>query len=239
MSKLVVGNWKMNKTNAEAEAFCSDFVKFLPKNANNYCVCAPFTCLSLVSDLLGKNAKTGAQNVYYAQKGAFTGEISPEMILSCGARYVIVGHSERRNTFGESDEVIAKKVKFATENGLNVILCVGEREDERTRIVSVLKRQLKALNGVDLDKVIVAYEPVWAIGTGLVATKDDIFKAHRLIINYCLNNFGQNVQVLYGGSVNLASAPEILSIKEVAGILVGGASLDAKTFAGLVEIANK
>ena len=231
--KVIAGNWKMNGTSAAVREMVAALQNI--DTANRVILCVPFTMLGAGSERVA----IGAQDVSVHDHGAYTGEVSAKMIADTGAKYVIVGHSERRNTFGESDEVIAKKVKFATENGLNVILCVGEREDERTRIVSVLKRQLKALNGVDLDKVIVAYEPVWAIGTGLVATKDDIFKAHRLIINYCLNNFGQNVQVLYGGSVSLASAPEILSIKEVAGILVGGASLDAKTFAGLVEIANK
>lgn len=236
MSKFVVANWKMNKTKEEAKDFCEKLLNLLPPRAVNYCICAPFTCIDEVAGMLPKTAKVGAQDVYFADNGAFTGEISPQMISDCGATYVLVGHSERRVLMGEDDETVAKKLKFATERGLNVIYCVGETSEEHSKIVSVLKRQLKALKNVNLDKVIIAYEPLWAIGTGVVAGTDDILQAHRLIINYCINNFGRAVKVLYGGSVNPENAETILGLNDVAGVLVGGASLDAEKFAKLIEM---
>lgn len=238
MSKFVVANWKMNKNNDEARAFCKVFLKQINKRTNNFCICPPHTCLATVSECLRGVGMVGAQNVYFATKGAFTGEISPEMIKSCGANYCIIGHSERRNLFGETDEFVAKKLKFATENGLKVIFCVGEHEDEHTKILSVLKHQLKALNGADLTNVVLAYEPIWAIGTGKVATIKDIKKAHGIILDCVQKEFNIKIPCLYGGSVNSCNAKEILALEEVAGVLVGGASLDPVEFAKLVNLAK-
>lgn len=238
MSKLVVANWKMNKTQKEAKNFCKEFLKKIPNKTNNFVICPPATLIESVALGLKNRGAVGAQNVFYAQSGAFTGEISPLQVLDAGAIFCLVGHSERRNYLGETDEICAKKVKFATENGLKVIFCVGEQLEERGSVLTVLKRQLKALAGVDLKNVIIAYEPVWAIGTGKVATAKDITHAHSIIKQIVMKEFNANISCLYGGSVKASNAQEILGLNEVDGILVGGASLDAQEFAELVKIGS-
>lgn len=235
MSKLVVGNWKMNKTVQEANTFCKEFLKLVPKKANNFCLCVPFTCLNEVTKQIAKKGFVGVQNIYPENCGAFTGEINADMVIASGAKYCIVGHSERRKILNESNEFVNKKVKYATNSGLKVILCVGETIEEKSKVVSVLKNQLKNLNGTNFENLIIAYEPIWAIGTGKVATNKDIYKAHKIIIDYLKEEYGEVVPCLYGGSVNPENAEEIFGIENVAGVLVGGASLDALKFAKLVK----
>ena len=161
------------------------------------------------------------------------------MVKSAGATFCLVGHSERRHIFGESNEELAKKICAAVGSGLKVIYCVGETIDEHTRLKSVLTDQLSALKGCDLKCVIIAYEPVWAIGTGKVAKQADIIKAHKFIKEYINKTYGTEVRVLYGGSVNSENANEILSLDVVDGVLVGGASLDAIKFSNIVNVARK
>lgn len=235
MSKLVVGNWKMNKTVQEANTFCKAFLKLVPNGANNFCLCVPFTCLSDVAKQMAKTGFVGVQNIFPEKCGAFTGEVNAQMALASGASFCIVGHSERRKILNESNEFVAKKVINATNSGLKVILCVGETLEERSKVVSVLKSELKNLEGTNFENLIIAYEPIWAIGTGKVATSKDIFKAHKIIIDYLYNTYGKKVPCLYGGSVKPENAQEIFEIENVAGVLVGGASLDANKFAELVK----
>jgi len=237
MGKIVIANWKMNKTSKEAVNFCRQLLKVITEN-DNVMICPPATLIqTIVSELRGK-INVGAQNVYCEQSGAFTGEISASMAQDAGANAVIVGHSERRYVFGESNELVARKLKAVTNCGLMAVLCVGERLEEHSRLKSVLKKQLKALDGVSLDKVIIAYEPVWAIGTGKVANIKDINFAHNYIIEHVSKTYGKCPKVLYGGSVKPENAREIYALDCVSGVLVGGASLDADKFAELVTLAR-
>lgn len=239
MGKFVVANWKMNKTIKEARAFIDEFNAKLPKKYKNWCICAPFTCVFAVFEGLKSAGAVGVQNIYPQEKGAFTGEISPQMALDAGATWAIIGHSERRNLMGETDEFLAKKVKFALESGLKVIFCVGEKLEEHGRLKTVLKAELKALKGIDLSGVVIAYEPIWAIGTGRVASIEDIKRAHLAIIETIEKQNGVTPVVLYGGSVKSSNAGEIMALDEVGGVLVGGASLNADEFVKLIEIGGK
>ena len=238
MRKFVIANWKMNKTNTEAVEFING-LRPLIEEKDNVWVCPPATALSIVHDALKGAGEVGAQNIYYENKGAFTGEISANMAKSAGASFALVGHSERRHIFNETNEQAAKKIIAALEAGLKVVYCVGETLDEHGKLKSVLTTQLKALKGIDLKNVIVAYEPVWAIGTGKVAQDEDIVKAHTFIKEFVLKNFNGKVKVLYGGSVNPDNIDGILKLKEVDGVLVGGASLDLTKFSKLFMAARK
>lgn len=238
MGKIIAGNWKMNKTNTESVEFVKNFIE-LVKKEDLVIIFPPATSLKDVSTLLKDKAETGVQNIFYEPKGAFTGEISAEMALNAGASFVLIGHSERRQYFKESNNVLNKKLKTAVKAGLKAVFCVGEKLDDHANVEQVLTKQLSALAGVNLTSVIIAYEPVWAIGTGVNATKADIIKAHQFIRNYVAKSYGAEVKVLYGGSVNPENAKEILGQKVVDGVLVGGASLDVNKFAKLVEISRK
>jgi triosephosphate isomerase len=236
MEKYIVANWKMNNDFSDIPVF----VKYLKKNAKkekNLVVCVPSVMIKTFADAAKGVAATGGENCYYAEKGAFTGEISAQMVKSAGATYCIVGHSERRHIFGETDELLSKKLVAALGAGLKVIFCIGETLDEKSKYKSVLKTQiLEGFKEVkDFANVIVAYEPVWAIGTGKVATTADIEKVHKYIKTTIKDNFGVDLPVLYGGSVKPSNSAEILALDSVDGVLIGGASLKAEDFVAIAQ----
>ena len=236
MKKYIVANWKMNNSFADIPVF----VKYLKKNAKkeeNLVVCVPSTMINTFAKTAKKVAATGAENCHYAKKGAFTGEISPEMVKDAGASYVIIGHSERRQLFAETNELLNKKLKAALETGLKVIFCIGEVLAEKSKYKSVLKKQIvEGFEGVtDFSNIIIAYEPVWAIGTGEVATVADIKKVHTYIKNTIKELFNTDALVLYGGSVKPSNSGEILALESVDGVLIGGASLKAEDYVAIAK----
>ncbi|ADC89457.1 triosephosphate isomerase [Thermocrinis albus DSM 14484] len=238
--KLIAANWKMNKTQREAEEYVSKFLPLVKDvTKTEILLCPPFTSLCKVSQMLeGSNVKLGAQNCHSEKKGAFTGEISTVMLKDLGVEYVIVGHSERRWIFGESDEIIHKKIVACLEEGLRPILCVGERWEDREAGMTfkVIETQIKlALSGLDafVSKIDIAYEPVWAIGTGNPATPEDAQLVHRFI-----KDLVGPVRVLYGGSVNTSNAGDFLRMPDVDGLLVGTASLDPESFFQIIQASE-
>ena len=243
MKLLMAANWKMYKTRREAADTLTALaaaLASLPAD-REVAVFAPFTALAACAEALqGSPVALGGQNCYPAEQGAFTGEIAPGMLLDCGCAYVLAGHSERRALFGESDDFVGRKTGHALKAGLKVVLCIGETLEERDggRLADVLSRQLSAgLAEVD-DAVIaadlsIAYEPVWAIGTGRVAGPEEILEAHALTRKALVGRFprqGKDMRILYGGSVKPENAKEILALDNVNGVLVGGASLHAESF---------
>lgn len=236
MKKYIVANWKMNNDFSDIP----EFVKYIKKNAKgeeNLVICVPSVMIKDFASASKKLVETGAQNCHFAKSGAYTGEVSASMIRSAGASYVILGHSERRHTFGETNEMINKKIISALAEGLKVIFCVGETLDEKSKYKSVLKSQLlEGLKGItNFENIIIAYEPVWAIGTGKVATTADIEKVHKYIKNLINENFNVNLPVLYGGSVKPSNSAEILALSEVDGVLIGGASLKAEDYIAIAK----
>jgi len=244
---VIAGNWKMYKTQGETRAF---FDAFKPLVANSHhcdiIIAPPFTDLSTAAEAARGSAITIAgQNADWHPEGAFTGEISMGMLLDAGCRSVLVGHSERRQYFGETDESVNKKVKAALEAGLTPIVCVGEslaeRENDRTH--HTLKRQfeggLAALTGAEFSRILLAYEPCWAIGTGRTATPEIAADAHRFIRGLADAQFTSErasaVRILYGGSVKPDNIPGLMAQVEIDGALVGGASLDPQSFASIVD----
>jgi len=226
---LIAGNWKMHKGPAETAAFCRALRERLAGLEDvDVAVCPPFVSLAAaVQALAGTEIAVAAQNVHWEGEGAFTGEISAAMLRELGVYGAIVGHSERRQLFGETDEGVARRAAGALEAGIWVIACVGETEDERERgdTESVLTRQLSVLQ--EHDQLVVAYEPVWAIGTGKTATPEQAQAAHAFIRGRL------DVPILYGGSVKPENAAELLAQPDVDGALVGGASLDIESFAAI------
>lgn len=248
MKKLMAANWKMYKTRTEAEKTASELVRLvesLPED-REVLVFPPFTSISTVSSIFGELAgfSVGGQDFYTEQEGAFTGEIAPAMLADCGAEYGLTGHSERRHVLGETDELVGDKTAFGLASGLKVVLCVGELIEERKadRVEEVLSRQIRAgLKGVphDVDPVslAVAYEPVWAIGTGEVAGSDEIKDAHAICRKVLVDLFdkkGNDIRILYGGSVKPDNCAGIISLDNVDGVLVGGASLQGESFSKIV-----
>lgn len=235
MSKLIAANWKMNNSFADIPNYVKELKKQV-KGEGNIVVCVPSVMLKEFSSAARGVAHAGAQNCHYAEKGAYTGELSTKMIKDAGATYVIIGHSERREQFNEKNDLLNKKLNSALDSGLKVIFCVGEKLEEKTKYKSVLKKQI--IEGFahvkDFANIIVAYEPVWAIGTGMVATDADIDRAHKFIKSVVKEYFGAVVPVLYGGSVKPSNSKEILALPEVDGVLVGGASLKASDFASII-----
>ncbi|KAG8223978.1 hypothetical protein J437_LFUL005591, partial [Ladona fulva] len=232
---FVGGNWKMNGTKSEINGIV-EFLSKGPLDPNvEVVVGAPAIYLDYVREKLPKSIGVAAQNCYKVAKGAFTGENSTAMILDVGADWVILGHSERRNVFGETDELIAEKVKFALESGLSVIACIGEKLEEREsgRTEEVVFRQMaafvKALGSASWDKVVVAYEPVWAIGTGKTATPEQAQEVHCQLRNWMAKEISpevsQKTRILYGGSVTAGNCKELAKKEDIDGFLVGGASL--------------
>ena len=247
---VIAGNWKMNKTPAEAVALIND-LKAVSENKKNcdIIVCVPFVDLpAAVEATKGTDIKVGAQNVHFEKSGAFTGEISADMLLELGVNYVIIGHSERRQYFGETDDTVNLRVKAAVNAGLTVILCIGEllgeREDGITaEILSMqTKKALKDLTAEQMRKIIIAYEPVWAIGPGKTATSDQADEACLIVRNTVAGLFGQAVAdattIQYGGSMNAGNAAELLSKENVDGGLIGGASLKAADFGVIIDAAQ-
>lgn len=245
-NKIVAGNWKMYKTPAEAVSLVTEIVTAPPPRSDREVVlCPPFTALSRVSHLLkGSPVKLGAQDVHWEKEGAFTGEVSPPMLKEISCEYVIVGHSERRQYFGDDDSVVAKKLRAVLDGEMAPILCVGERFDEREagRTESVLESQIGgALGEFDARQIqglVVAYEPVWAIGTGKTATPEMAVEAHKFIRQLLGKMFGvafaEETRIQYGGSVKPENAAELLKQSEIDGALVGGASLKTDSFLRIV-----
>ena len=242
----IAANWKMHKTIEETEEFINAFLPMVRDITDvDILVAPPFTSLAAASRLLkSSNVILGAQNVYYEEKGAYTGEISPGMLLSAGCSCVIIGHSERRQYFSETDEIVNKKIKTAMNNNLEVILCIGESLDEReeNRTFEILDTQLAgSLRDLSLEGITIAYEPVWAIGTGKTATKEQANEAHTYIREWLRKNKdgADSVRIQYGGSVKPDNIESLMSEPEVDGALVGGASLKPDSFAGIVTGAIK
>lgn len=248
--KLIAGNWKMNKTSADAVALVGEIVATIGKQSDvDVVVCPPFTSLESVGRALeGSTVKLGAQNMHHEASGAFTGEISAQMLRSLFATHVILGHSERRTYFAETDAFINQKLLAALKNQLRPILCVGETlaEREAGATLKVVQTQTeRCLEGVSRDlapSVILAYEPVWAIGTGKVATTAQAQEVHAFIRGLLTKLFtdpvAQKVRILYGGSMKPSNAPELLAQKDIDGGLIGGASLEARSFVDLVKAAT-
>jgi triosephosphate isomerase len=247
--KLIAGNWKMNKTASDAVSLVGEIVAAAGKiNDVEIVVCPPFTALeSTGKSLEGSSVKLGAQNMHPEASGAFTGEISAGMLRALFATHVILGHSERRAYFAETDAFINQKVLTALKNQLKPILCVGETlaEREAGSTLKVVQTQLEAgLQGVSKEQaanVVIAYEPVWAIGTGKVATTDQAQEVHAFIRGLLTKLFteavAQKVRILYGGSMKPANAPELLAQKDIDGGLIGGAALEARSFLDLIKAA--
>lgn len=248
--RFIIGNWKMNKTGTEAGAFVRRLTEELPAlDGIQVGFAPPFTALHAAREALGPTPVylLGAQDLYWEDKGAFTGEVSGNMLKELGCQFVLVGHSERRQYFGEQDGWTNKKVLAALRNGLQPVLCVGETLQDRDtdQTDHVIRRQLRAglagIEGTHLDTMIIAYEPVWAIGTGRAASPDQAVPVHRLI-RQTLNELsgseaGRRVRILYGGSVTPHNIADFLASEEIDGALVGGACLDPVSFATLAKVA--
>lgn len=244
---ILAANWKMHKTIEEMETFLSSFFPMVKGIQDREIIIAPsFVCLcDAVRVTMGSPVKIAAQNMYFEEQGAFTGEISPLMLSSVRVSRVILGHSERRHIFGENDGLIAKKVKSAADHGLYAILCIGETLDERKSDLTgeVLARQLSGglqmVSERDMSRISIAYEPVWAIGTGRTATVDQVQEAHRLVRQSLADRAGesvaQQIRILYGGSVKPGNVREIMALEDVDGALVGGAALEPESFAKIVK----
>lgn len=245
--KFIAGNWKMNTTVSEGVHLVNELLAtYKDYSRARLAVAVPFTHLSEIGKLVnGTSIELAAQNMNENEKGAFTGEISASMLKELGVKLVIIGHSERRHIFGETDETIAKKVKAVLDNGFECILCVGETKEEREsgNLESVIERQvmsaLKQLSKDEMKRVIIAYEPVWAIGTGLTASKEDAENVHKYIRSLVEKQFGKDsaeaIVIQYGGSVNGDNAAELLSMEDIDGALVGGASLTYNKFSAIID----
>ncbi|MBT3194270.1 MAG: triose-phosphate isomerase [Verrucomicrobia bacterium] len=248
--RIIAGNWKMNKSVAESKDLAADIKRELADCREvDVVLCPPFTSLSVVADAVDNTqVKFGAQNMHWESDGAYTGEISANMLRSIYCHYVILGHSERRSYFGETDEIVNKKTKAALAGNLIPIVCIGETLEERSaqRHKEVVKTQLEgSLAGIDADemkRVVLAYEPVWAIGTGEVATPEQAQEIHafiRSVIAELANaEVAAGIRIQYGGSMKAANAAELLAQPDIDGGLIGGAALDARSFVELVRVAQ-
>lgn len=246
---LIAGNWKMNKTAAEAVELASDLNALVTKNKNvEIVICPPFTALCELTKLPISKIHLGAQNFYPAANGAFTGEISAEMLKELRVEYVIIGHSERREYFFETDKFVNEKVISAIANGLTPIMCVGEtmQQREEGKTFDVIKQQITAgLENIDktsAEKIVIAYEPIWAIGTGKTATPELAQEVHAFIRELLTKNFGleiaKKIKILYGGSMKPENARELLNKRDIDGGLIGGASLKADSFNAIIAATN-
>jgi triosephosphate isomerase (TIM) len=245
---ILAANWKMHKTVEETVRFLADFLPRVPDSGPEVVICPPFPSLATAVERCAQSrARVAAQNMHEEAEGAFTGEVSAPMLLELGVDGVILGHSERRQYFGESDEALARKVPAALRAGLEPILCVGENEAQRDsdETEGILTRQIEAdlsdVPGERLGEVVIAYEPIWAIGTGRTATPEQAQEACALIrglIETRSDEAAGAIRILYGGSVKPANAAELIALPDVDGALVGGASLDPGDFAAIVEAAG-
>ena len=242
---IIAGNWKMNKTPDDARALVADLIPRVKGAACDVVVCVPAVCFQAVKDAVeDTNIRLGAQNVHFAEKGAYTGELSVDMLRACGVDYVIIGHSERRQYFGETDITVNKRVRAAAAGGLTPIVCVGEMKDEREAgytdaIVEYQTRMaLSGLTANEVKDVVIAYEPVWAIGTGLTATDEQANETIGVIRKAVARIYGDNtaaaVRIQYGGSMNPGNVKGLMAQPEIDGGLIGGASLKAPDFAQVV-----
>ncbi len=245
-NKIIAGNWKMNKTRAEAEALIKELVPLVADARNTVIICVPFTDLQSAVELTrGTNIHVGAQNCHWKESGAFTGEIAPSMLRELGVEYVVIGHSERRTYFGETDATVLARTKAALNAGLKPIVCIGETLAERQsgKMEEVLTRQVsegfKDVTAEELQRVTVAYEPVWAIGTGVTATDEQANDAIKYIRGVFAEKYGkaaaEALYIQYGGSMNDGNAKGLLNMSDVDGGLIGGASLVASKFAAIVH----
>ncbi len=252
-NKIIAGNWKMFKTNSEARQLVNKFRKLLdkePAQKSKVVVCPPYTAISTVSERLkGSDIAVGGQNLFWEEEGAYTGEISAKMLKGAGAKWVIIGHSERRRYFKEDENIINKKIKVALKNKLRVIFCVGETLEEREQnltkdiVGNQVEWGLKGFSETELKKVVTAYEPVWAIGTGKTATPEQAQEVHAFIRDILGTLFkksvGKNMSILYGGSVKPKNAEGLLSKDDIDGALVGGACLEAESFHQIIKAGEK
>ena len=243
---IIAGNWKMNNTPAEAEMLVTELIPLVADANAEVVVCPTFVCLETVKRVIkGTNIKLGAQNLHFEKKGAFTGEVSAEMLTAIGVDYVIIGHSERRQYFNETDETVNKKVHTAIANAITPIICVGESLEQREsgvtkEVVSMqTKLALKGLTAAQVGSLVIAYEPIWAIGTGKTATADEANETIGDIREAVKEVYGEmaaeSVRIQYGGSMNPKNASELMAKKEIDGGLIGGASLKAKDFSMVVK----
>ncbi|MEA4831212.1 MAG: triose-phosphate isomerase [Oscillospiraceae bacterium] len=246
---IIAGNWKMNKTPSEARALAAEIAKRYPSASCEVVLCVPFVDLFAIREAVsGTSVRIGAQNVHWAKSGAFTGEISADMLVECGVEYVVIGHSERRQYFGETDKTVNDRLTAALAAGLKVILCVGETEAHRDagETETVVKNQVvRDLEGVGADamkSVVIAYEPVWAIGTGRTATDDQAEEVCALIRGIISGIYGkesaEELTIQYGGSMNAKNAKGLLSMPNIDGGLIGGASLKPDDFGVIIEAAK-
>ncbi len=244
--KVIAGNWKMNMLPNEAIEYIEKFSELVKDTDNEVILCVPYTDLFYcLLNAQGTNIKIGAQNMHFEEKGAYTGEISAKMLKSIGVEYVIIGHSERRQYFAETDETVNRKVKAALANGLNPIICVGESLEQKEKgatediIRSQTRLALEGLKAENLENVIIAYEPIWAIGTGKTATSEDANNSIKAIRDEIFKLYGervaQNMIIQYGGSVKSSNAKELFETSDIDGGLVGGASLIPDEFAKIVN----
>jgi triosephosphate isomerase len=244
--KLIAGNWKMYKTTAEAVAFAKEFTGIYSGADHEVAVCAPFTQLAALKEALaGSGVKLGAQNMHFEEEGAYTGEIAPSMLTEIGVDYVVIGHSERRQYFAETDETVNKKVKKAFEHGITPIMCVGEvlaQRDEGAHFAVVKKQVEGGIHDLGADlvrRLVIAYEPVWAIGTGRTATGEQAEEMcafiREVVRGLCGEEAAGSLRVQYGGSVKPANANELMTKANIDGALVGGASLVPGDFKAIIE----
>ncbi|MGJ1430893.1 triose-phosphate isomerase [Sphingobacterium spiritivorum] len=251
--KIVAGNWKMNLDYQSGVSLFSEIVNMVKDEVigqQEVVVCSPAIHLYSLGQLAhtAVNVSVGAQNIHQAESGAYTGEISAAQVKSVGAEYVILGHSERRAYFGETDELLAEKVNIALKHGLKPIFCIGETKDEREsgKFFDIIKTQLEKglfhLSAEQFAQVVLAYEPVWAIGTGLTASPEQAQEVHAFIRETLANHYDQQLAddttILYGGSCNPSNAPDLFSQKDIDGGLIGGASLKSRDFTDIVKVFN-
>jgi triosephosphate isomerase len=242
---LIGGNWKMNKGIGETGEFANSILeKNINMNNVDVFIAPPFTSILKAKEAFANsNISIGAQNMFWEEQGAFTGEVSPKFLKEIGVDWVIIGHSERRAIFKESDEWVRKKLDAALHFALKVVICIGETEEEREagREKEVVKRQLKGATQdleFDTSMIVVAYEPIWAIGTGKTAEPSDAEEMHGFI-RESLGKKGEEIRIIYGGSVKVHNAEDLLKQKNIDGALIGGASLDAESFSEIINIAGK
>ncbi len=244
---IIAGNWKMNNTKAETTELLTALKPLVADAAAEVVVCVPYTAIDTAASIIkGSNIKLGAENVHWAEKGAFTGEISAKMLVELGVEYVIIGHSERRQYFGETDQTVNMRVKAALAAGLKPIICVGESLEEREagKTEEVVTRQTKAaFDGIgkeNIENTVIAYEPIWAIGTGKTATAEEANATIKVIRDtiaelYCAKCAEEKVRIQYGGSMNPKNAKELMAQPNIDGGLIGGASLKAVDFSQVVK----
>lgn len=243
--KVIAGNWKMNKSPEDAKTFMQSFPELVKDSESEVVLCVPYIDVCVMKELAkDTNVKIGVQNVHYEEKGAYTGEVSVKMLKDIGMEYVIIGHSERRQYYNETDEGVNKKLKASLANGLKPIVCVGETLEQREAgitkdfVTTQVRLALEGLSNEDVEKIIIAYEPIWAIGTGKTASKEDANEACAWIRDEIRNLFGdvaEEVIIQYGGSVKSSNANELFNMSDIDGGLVGGASLEPEEFAKIVN----